>query len=233
MKVTTLDKYTADAVSDLLSPIPFFSDLALHSNQQYELLLKNSSLIELPPGKTIIEKGAIDNKFYFLLKGKLDVFPDKDCHEPAISQLSSGQVLGALAIINNQPRTASLAAAKVGATLIATDFTIFGRLDDFSQVTLETKLSLLRIVVNNARWKLEVYKMNDPDHPLTERIEKISNYQGPKITVDELKFLAEQAKELGDMLGQWNHSQLTGAGPKAEKKGGVFSILHSIRSSFS
>lgn len=232
MKITTFDKYTPDAVSNLLSQIPFFSDLALHSNQQYELLLKHSSLIELPAGKTIIEKGAIDNKFYFLLKGKLDVFPDKECHEPAISQLSSGQVLGALAIINNQPRTASLAAAKIGATLIATDFTIFGSLEDFSQVKLETKLSLLRIVVNNARWKLEVYKMNEPAHPLVEKIDKIANFQGDKITLDELQFLAEQAKELGSMLEQWNDSQLTGVAAKTPKKGGIFSVLHSIRSSF-
>ncbi len=232
MKVTTLSQYTSDEVSALLSQIPFFSDLALHSHQQYELLLKHSSLIQLTANETIIEKGAIDNKFYFLLKGKLDVFPDKDCNEPAISQLSAGQVLGALAIINNQPRTASLAAAKQGATLIATDFTIFGALEDFSQVTLETKLSLLRIVVNNARWKLEVYKMNEPDHPLVGKIDKITNFQGDKISIAELKFLANQAKELGSMLEQWNESQLTGASPKAQKKGGIFSVLHSIRSSF-
>lgn len=232
MKVTTLDKYTPDAVSDLLNPIPFFSDLALHNNQQYELLLKHSSLIELPANKVIIEKGAIDNKFYFLLKGKLDVFPDKGCHEPAISQLSSGQVLGALAIINNQPRTASLAAAKVGATLIATDFTVFGPLEDFSQITLETKLSLLRIVVNNARWKLEVYKMNEPEHPLAEQIEKIASFQGERSSLEELHFLAEQAKSLGNMLEQWNESQLTGAQPKPAKKGSILSIFHSIRNSF-
>lgn len=229
MKEIAVKNLPVDAVNQYLNQIPFFTDLALHNFQQYELLLQHSSLIELNANERIIEKGAIDDKFYFLLKGKLDVYPDSACKEAPISQLSSGQVFGALAIINQQPRTASLAASSQGATLFATNFTVFGQSDDFSQVKIETKLNLLRIVIHNARWKLEIYKMNEPEHALAQKIEQIDAFQGEKNSLEELHFLATQAKVLGDILAQWNNSQIIDNPQysKENKKGGFFSFLRS------
>ncbi len=236
MRKIPLKEYPQSTIQTLLSQIPFFNDLALHDNQQYEVLLNHSTMIELDKGEQIIRKGTIDKTFYFLLKGQLNVFPDENAKGNSINQLSPGQVFGALAIINNQPRTASLAASKeAGATLFATDFSIFGDIDDFSQIKLETKLSFLRIVVNNTRWKLEVYKMNDPDHKLSEKLDNIQRFTGEKNTIDEIKSLAAQSKELGDLLNEWNSSMESGAGKndKGEKKGGLFSMLSSIRDSLS
>ncbi|HEY9033596.1 MAG TPA: cyclic nucleotide-binding domain-containing protein, partial [Pseudomonadales bacterium] len=174
--------------------------------------------------------------FYFLLKGQLDVYPDADIKGKPINQLSPGQVFGALAIINDQPRTASLAASgSTGSTLFATDFSIFGALDDFSVIKLETKLSFLRIVVNNTRWKLEVYKMNDPDHPLAARLDSIHRFSGEKNSLDELHHMVQQSKELGDILNDWNHSMLPAGSDTGKqdsgKKGKLFSLLSSVRNS--
>lgn len=207
MKETSLRHYTADQTRALLQQIPFFTDLALHDFQQYELLLQNSCLIELDANEPLTKKGDVENCFYFLLEGQLYVFPDEGFEKPPISELGAGQVLGALAIINKQPRNASLAATHLGAKLLATDFTVFGEFEDFSQVKLSTKLSLLRIVVNNTRWKLQVYKMNNPEHPLAKRLDAIPQYTGSKGTVSELKHLAQQSRALGELLSKWNPSQ--------------------------
>lgn len=230
MKDISLDQYAPDTLNSLLSQIPFLNDLSLHDHQQYALLLQHSRIIELTPGEHIIRKGAMEKTFYFLLKGQLDVFPDTQGKTRPISQLSPGQVFGALAIINNHPRNASLAASKQPVTLFATDASIFGELEDFSQIKLETKLSLLRIVVNNTRWKLEVYKMNEPDHALAERIDKIQPFNGEKNSLEELHYLAKQSKKLGSILGEWNNTQLPAASeliPK--KKGGFFSMFSAAR----
>lgn len=218
MKETAIKQLDQAIADSLLNQIPFFTDLAMQDNQQYKLLLEHSSLVELKNKERIIEKGATDTRFYFLLKGILDVYPDQDCREMPISQLSAGQVVGALSIINNQPRNASLASSKQGATLFATDFKIFGKLEDFSQVKLETKLSLLRNVVNNTRWKLEVYKMNEPDHPLAKKLDGMASFTGDKNSVTELLFLAELSKQLGALLTEWNNSQLSENSPERPKK---------------
>lgn len=234
MKSIPLSEYPDSTIQTLLSQIPFFNDLSLHDHQQFELLLKHSSMVELEPGEIIIRKGTVDKTFYFLLKGQLDVYPDSDAKTVSINQLSPGQVFGALAIINEQPRTASLAASKTGpATLFATDFSIFGSLEEFSHITLETKLSFLRIVVNNTRWKLEVYKMNDQNHPLVEKLDNVLRYSGEKNTVAELQHLAEQSKELGDILNEWNNSMQEGETGGKDKKSKLFSILSSVRNSLS
>jgi CRP-like cAMP-binding protein len=237
MRKISLNEYPPETIQTLLSQIPFFNDLSLHDNQQYELLLSRSTMIELDPGEQIIRKGTVDKTFYFLLKGQLDVFPDENAKEKPINQLSPGQVFGAVAIINEQPRTASLAASKDSdATLFATDFSVFGDLDDFSTIKLETKLSFMRIVVNNTRWKLEVYKMNDPEHSLASKLDNIQRYMGTKSTLAELKSLASQSKDLGDLLNEWNASMQTTKTTKSDssgKKSKLFAMLSSVRNNLS
>ncbi len=224
MKTTPVSSLPESTVQTLLGQIPFFKDLMLEDNQQFQLLLKNSNIIELEPAEVIVKKGDIDKTFYFLLKGQLEVFSEELRGTKAIGQLSEGQVFGALSIINDQPRTATLAApGDLGVTVFATDFSAFGELDDFSTVKLNTKASLLRIVNNNTRWKLEVNKMNDPEHPLARKLEKLDKYEGLKNTEMELEFLADEAFILGQLLDEWNHQTTptieVKPGPKPKKPG--------------
>ena len=139
------------------------------------------------------------------MKGSLDVFAEEIRSHKAIGSLSEGQVFGALSIINEQPRTATLAApGNENTTVFSTDFSIFGELEDFSQVKLKTKSSLLRIVINNTRWKLEINRMNEPEHPLASKLDKLEKFSGLQNTEGELQFLAEQAFLLGQLLDDWN-----------------------------
>ena len=127
MQIKSVEELGEDTLKALLNQIPFFNDLSVQDHQQFELLLEHSTIVELDPGEVLMKKGSMDQKFYFLLKGNLDVFAEEDRSTKAIGQLTEGQVLGALSIINEQPRTATLAAGSTEkAMLFSTDFSIFG-----------------------------------------------------------------------------------------------------------
>ena len=232
MKDIPLSTFGSDTIETFLSQIPFFNDLSIHDNQQYNLLLENSKIIEIDPGEQIIKKGEMEKTFYFLLKGILEIHADENARGKSINQLTPGQVFGALAVINDQERIASVvSSAESPATVFATDISIFGAPDDFSQINLDTKLSLLRIVINNTRWKIEVYKMNSPNHPLVSNLDEIKRFSGEKDTIEELLDLTEQSKKLALLLNDWNESLDKGETftPEGKKDNKIFSILRSVR----
>ena len=211
MKKIPLDKYPKDKTKSLLSGIPFFSDLAIKDSQQHQLLLHHSVIVELSGGDVLIKKGDTDRTFYFLLKGDLAVYAEEklDRKSTAIGTLSQGQVLGALTIITGLPRTATVAVEKKAgdAMVFETDFSVFGALEDFSKITLATKLAFFRLVINNTRFKLETYKAKNAKHPLAEVYAKLQKFAGAKDTKEELIFHAKQATTLARLLQKWNEVQ--------------------------
>ncbi len=206
MKTTNLAVLKTEAVNNLLSGIPFYKDLMFNDPEQTRVLLSHSKLYEPEPGEVVIEKGARDKTFYFLLSGQLAVFPDGKVKKEAQIYLSSGQILGALALLCESPRTATLMAdPKSGRVqLFGADFAPFGALTDFSQIKLSTKLVLWRLVMNNTRWKLGVYKMQNPDHPLSQALQEVEVFKGDKGTVEELQSLDRQVRQLTDLMQKWN-----------------------------
>lgn len=211
MKTTPITSLTPDVLDALLSGIPFYKDLMFNDPEQMKLLLSHSLLFEPAPGEVVIEKGGRDKIFYFLLSGMLAVYPDGKRKGQALNYLSAGQILGALSLLCNSPRTATLVAdpQSLRVQLFGADFSPFGELTDFSQIKLSTKLVLWRMVMNNTRWKLGVYKMQNPDHPLTQALQRVETYTGEKNTVEELKSLDRQIHQLTDLMQKWNDA-LTG-----------------------
>lgn len=211
MKSTPYEKYPKDKIKSQLSSIPFFNDLSVKDADQRQLLLKQSSVLELSPGDVLIKKGEVDRHYYFLLKGELAVYPDKTIERKSVpvSKLAQGQVVGALALLTGLPRTATVAVEKAGtdALVFSADTSSFGELKDFSQITLPTKLALYRIVINNTRFKLEGYKAKNPQHALTEEYLKIAKFTGAKDTQEELQHYAQQAIALARVLQKWNELQ--------------------------
>ncbi|NRB41244.1 MAG: cyclic nucleotide-binding domain-containing protein [Pseudomonadales bacterium] len=205
MQKKAISKYSPEEIQRFVGQIPFFNDLRETDKIQFERIMQETQVQTFAPGEVILRKATQDKTFYSLIKGKVDVFPDFEPSKKAISQLSSGQIIGALGIINDEVRSATLAASKdEGATLIATDFTMMGELDDFSQLSLGTKISFYNSVVNNIRWKLEVYKKNTDDPTLAQELQLLTPFDGKKGLMPELEHLAEHAEMLGCLLDSWN-----------------------------
>ena len=104
----SLKKFAIGYIETILTQHHFYNDLSQHDNQQFNLLLEHSKIIEIDAGEKIIRKGDIDKTVYFLLKGCLEIHRDEDATTESINQLTPGQVFGALAAINEQPRIASV-----------------------------------------------------------------------------------------------------------------------------
>lgn len=208
MKSISISSYAPDTLEALLSGIPFYKDLIFNDPDQMEVLKKHSAIYEPGPNEVVIEHGARDNIFYFLLSGQLIVYPDGKKARKAVNYLTPGQALGVLALLTRSPRTATLVAdPKSGrCQLIGTDFTPFGELLDFSRIGLSTKLALWRMVANNTRWKLNVYRMQNPEHPLVAELAKIENFAGEKGSVEELQSLDRQVQALTVLMSKWNEA---------------------------
>ncbi|NRB38659.1 MAG: cyclic nucleotide-binding domain-containing protein [Pseudomonadales bacterium] len=207
MKKTALQNYLNQDVKKYLSKISFFKALLQANKDQHDLLVSVTDVIVLEPGEVIINKGSVDRMFYSVVQGKLDVFADDIDGQASIGHVSAGQVVGGLSLISQKPRTATLAASRLnGAVLLATDFKLFGHVDDFSHVDLETKLCLFRNVVNFTTWKLDEYRHHSKDEKLAAELGKILDFSGIKDSLDELIYLEKQSLMLGRLLGQWNEA---------------------------
>ena len=208
VETISLKKVDPNWLDHSLHQIPFFSDLMHEDRQQFELLMQHSKLMQYQSGETVITQDDQDQSLFFLLQGKLAVFSDNNC-STLIAELSSGQVFGALSAVNGQPRSATLVSGQQEESVVlALDSSIFTELYDFSSFKLKTKASLLRIVVNNTRWKLEISRQQQIDHPLTKQLEKLKPFSGMKNTEGELNHLADQAFMLGQLLEDWNKHSL-------------------------
>lgn len=206
MKSIALTSYPPETLETLLSGIPFYKDLMVDNREQTDTLLKFSRVFEPAPGEVVLRKGDRADAFYFLLKGQLVVFPDGDLARPAVNYLSAGQVFGALSLLCRSPRTATIVAdPKVQKVMLfGTDFAPFGDLTNFTRIKLSTKLAFWRMVTHNTRWKLEVYRMEHPNHPLAQELRQVEIFRGEKNSVDELQSLDRQIWQLTDILVQWN-----------------------------
>jgi len=207
MKTIPITSYSQDTVDGLLSGVPFFRDLKLTDESQYRLILSYSNFYEAEPNEKIITKGQRDNMYYFLLRGQLIVYPDGTGENRAgQNYIGSGQVFGALALLCDIERTASIVVDPQysKALLFGTDFKPFRNVDDFRQIRLETKLAFYRGVVHHTRWKLEVYKMEYPNHPLVKEMRRIEFFKGDRGTKDELQSLDRQIHQITALLTTWN-----------------------------
>lgn len=192
----------------LLTRIPFFKELRLRDEDQLQLLLTYSCLVELVPGETIMRRGQRGTWLYFLVKGKLIVYRDEPDPADEINVITPGELFGDLAQLDNHERKATVAASHDRAALLfACDFKAFGVLDNFSQVQLSTKLLFYRTVVHSVRWRLEVMRMEQPQHPLVAELLKIPLYSGSRESLEELRALHQQAQHLASLLERWNQGR--------------------------
>lgn len=207
MQIKPISGLPRDKVDKLLASIPFYRDVSKSEPWQYDILLRHSRIVDLEPGEIVLKKGDIDTWLYFVLKGKLAVYADDiNGGAPPINFITPGELFGDLAILAEGKRNATVVAdsSSKEISLFGTDFSIFGKLEEVGGISLNTKLIFYRNMVHGVRWKLEVYKMQHPNHPLVAKGRSIKMYMGPKGAKEELQSLHEQAAALADLLKDWN-----------------------------
>jgi CRP-like cAMP-binding protein len=207
MQINPVSSLPRAKIDQLLMMIPFYRDVKQNETWQYEILLQHSRLVSFSPGEVIIARGEVDTWMYYVLKGKLIVYPGyKDTPGDPVNQITPGEVFGDLAMLVDGKRSATIIADEKSKEILVfgTDFSIFGALEDFKKLNLKTKLLFYRRMVHSIRWKLEQYKMEHPTHRLVEKLRTTKLYLGPKDCKEELQAHYQQARILADILSEWN-----------------------------
>lgn len=207
MEAQPVHKYPQESIDGLLASVPFYKSVKQANQYQYDLLLRNSRIIEYRPGETILEKGQREEWLYFLLKGQLQVRAGVSAgRSTVVNYITPGEVFGDLAILFDQVRTATVVADSNAKRILVfgTHFKVFGKLDEFHPISLATKLIYYRNMVHNLRWKLEVYRVAYPDQPFASDHRKIKLFSGARDSMEELISLDFQARELARLLVNWN-----------------------------
>ena len=98
---------TSDAASQLkfLKNIPLFRTL---TSAELELVQANTTLLDCPATYTLVKEGAVNDSLYFLLSGEAGVFRGQQF----IKSLRPGDHIGEMALLNEQPRVASVISSR-------------------------------------------------------------------------------------------------------------------------
>lgn len=202
-------RFPRDKLQPVLQGLPFFSELAAQAPAELERLLPHTRVLLADPGELIMRKGEFDSWCYFLLKGQLAVQSGDDASGKVVGYVQPGELFGALAIVRDSERSASIAVRgrdpeKDRAILFGLDFSPFGELDDFSQISLDTKLRFFQMVVERTEARLHAYEREMPGTDLGVRLAMLPSFSGNQADVAFLQYLQQRADALADLLTEWN-----------------------------
>lgn len=204
MQRVTKEEYPIDSLQRILNGVTFFKELIQNDESQFEVLMSIAQIVTAEPNETILQEGDFSHSLYFLLRGQLSVYVTEEQGESILNEINAGEVFGVMSMLSDRPRSASIRTGDKAALLAGIDFKHFRDIQDFSQFSLETKLTFFRMVANNLRWTLERNKIENPSHPLVSRLYKIPLFVGEKGGVEELEALYNQAHVLADLVRDWN-----------------------------
>lgn len=209
MKKTEVSRLPDDVLDAIFLQIPLIQRALENNPQDRTFFIQHSRVFEAQPGDVIIRKGAFENWIYFLMAGQLMVYPEFEDHRRnLVCYVSPGEMFGELAYIRELNRNATIVAddncKKV--IFLGTDFSAFGEIDDFSTVSISTKISFYRSAVRIIRKRLENMKIDYPHNELALKSPVFKPYAGQKESMRELLYLQDQSKVYARYLNKWNRS---------------------------
>ncbi|NQU64574.1 MAG: cyclic nucleotide-binding domain-containing protein, partial [SAR324 cluster bacterium] len=154
-----------------------------------------------------IRKGEFENWIYFLLSGQLLVYPEfADDRKNLVGYISPGEMFGEMAYIRELNRNATIIADKNCHKILflGTDLSAFGDIDDFTEVSISTKISFYRSAVRTIRKRMENLKIDYPKNELVFKSLTHKYYSGQTNSLGELLYLQDQAKTYAKILHLWN-----------------------------
>ena len=118
----------ADAALDLLGSVPLFADL---SKAELRLVAGITKPLDFEPGKTVVTQGDRTGRFFVIMAGEADVL----VHDRFLRRLGPGDFFGEMALLDEEPRAATVVAATPLATLSIAPFNFRALLKSNASIT--------------------------------------------------------------------------------------------------
>lgn len=209
MKKTDLSSLRREIISAIFKEVPFINQALASNPADEQFFISHSHIFEAAPDEIIIRRGEFENWIYFLLAGQLMVYPEfEDNRKNLVCYISPGEIFGELAYIRELNRNATIVADDncLKIVYLGTDVTAFGEIDDFSSVSMTTKIAFYQSVVGTIRKRLENMKIDYPENEMALKTPVFRRYSGQKDNMRELLYLQDQAKDFAKYLNKWNRS---------------------------
>ena len=103
-----------DAKVELMKKVPLFARCSKH---ELEEIASIADEIDLPEGRALTREGERGREFFVLLEGQVDVTR----HGEHVRTMSDGDFFGEIALVSDEPRTATVTATTDIRTLVITD----------------------------------------------------------------------------------------------------------------
>lgn len=117
-----------------LQKIPLFSKI---SPARLKLLAFTSERKLFLPQECLIQEGEIGTHAYVILHGQVEVRVQATTHLHQVAKLSDGAIIGELAILCDQPRTATICALTEVDTLCISKDVFLSMIQEFPDMALE------------------------------------------------------------------------------------------------
>ena len=127
MDVKTIDEY--------IKRVELFRGL---TREEVAKIFAKGMTMHVAAGEDIFIQGTVGNQMYVVLGGKLGVFDGKKC----IAELRTGDMFGEMALVNKEPRSATVSAVNDSRLFVLSEST-FER--------LLTKRAAIKILLNIVR----------------------------------------------------------------------------------
>jgi CRP/FNR family transcriptional regulator, cyclic AMP receptor protein len=191
------------ALTDVLARVWIFQGLS------EEELAHLSGLAErrvYKPRETIVEKGAPANEFFVLLRGRAKVgTPGADGSHAAVNVMGPGEVFGEIAILDGQPRSATVTTLEE-CEMAVVDKAAFNNLLSASPSMAVKLLNVLARRVRELTTRIEDRAFLDVPARLAKQLLWLAGKhgieRGPAVRID----LKLSQQELGDLVGATRES---------------------------
>ncbi len=108
-----------------------------------KLLAFTSKRMVFAQGQNLMRQGEMGNSAYLILSGEADVLLDMGTGPVKVAKVGRNSLVGEMAILRDQPRTATVTAATEVATLEITKESFFQLIEESPKIAIE----LMRILV--------------------------------------------------------------------------------------
>ena len=145
-----------EAAANTLYRLQLLDQTDIYRALPAELLLKLSSYfcqVRFTPDETVIWEGERNDDVYILTDGKLDVLVSQNGHPSKIGEINPGEIFGEIAFFTEDPRYATVRAAKASQCLVLTDA-------DLQLFAYEHPSILMRMASVLAKRLADVYDIN-------------------------------------------------------------------------